>query len=81
MKKEVRDLIKGAAKSGWKNLGMDGQGHFKLQHSDTRETVRVPYSASDWRSLKNVQAELRRRARSDHQEGRRARPESPLRTG
>lgn len=55
-----RNLLKSAHQLGFDFLEFDGNGHPKLKHRDTGDTVTVAYTPSDWRSHKNSIALLER---------------------
>lgn len=56
--KEVRQLLRKAKKQGW-DVSKRKSNHLLLESPDGA-TVMVPCSPSDWRSMKNCEAELKR---------------------
>ena len=55
--RQLRDL---ATAYGWRVLHTRS-GHFKLVHPDTGARVYAPGSPSDWRALRNLRSDLRRK--------------------
>jgi len=65
MKSYRKDLLQWARHHGWKVSQTRG-GHYCLVHQDgTSGPVYAPASASDWRSLRNTIAMLRRAEAND----------------
>lgn len=63
MHKDYRQLVKKAQKQGWKLVKEKGKGqngHPRLVPPDGGDYIVIPSSPSDWRSVKNTRAELRR---------------------
>ena len=59
MKREVREVVEWAQQYGWKFYGeCDGSEHWIIHYGD--ETVRLPATPSDFRSLMNAKAAIRR---------------------
>jgi hypothetical protein len=62
----VRDLLRGGR---WEVAPSGRTGHLKLRHCATGRTLPVQGSPSDWRSLRNLRAQVRRieqRIMDDH---------------
>lgn len=59
MKREVREIVEWAQRYGWTFDGeCDGSEHWILRYGD--ESVRLPATPSDYRSLANCKAKIRR---------------------
>jgi hypothetical protein len=58
MKREVIELLREAEEHGWR-VRLTKRGHWRLQHP-TGGLVFAPSTPSDWRSVKNTAAHLRR---------------------
>jgi len=59
MKREVREVVEWAQRYGWTFDGeCDGSEHWILRYGD--ENVRLPATPSDYRSLANCKAKIRR---------------------
>lgn len=56
--KDLRRAVRAALDAGW--VIRPGTRHAVLLSPDGRTTVGVPSSPSDWRSIRNTLAELRR---------------------
>ena len=56
--RELRPLVKAARNAGW-DVSRTSGGHVRFDPPNGRP-VFGPWSASDWRSLKNLRAQLRR---------------------
>jgi predicted RNA binding protein YcfA (HicA-like mRNA interferase family) len=61
--KEMRQLIKRAEKEGWA-AEQTKKGHWRLTHPKAAYHVIAPGTPSDYRSVKNTEAELRRAMRT-----------------
>lgn len=57
--REVKELLRALLEQGWKHEGTSGSGHVKVR-SPEGQAAFLPSSPSDWRSLKNKVAVLRR---------------------
>lgn len=60
MQKELRQLLREARRQGWR-VERTKKGHYKLWPPDGGPPEILPGTPSDWRSLKNAIARLRRR--------------------
>ena len=57
----LRELRKLAKTHGFRvRLKMTGSGHYQLVHKRLGKKVTAPRSVSDWRGMKNLEAQLRR---------------------
>lgn len=61
MRKAVKELIDWAERIGFINEGLDGNGHYKLRHSNGF-TYSVGATPSDHRAQLNAKSDLRRLA-------------------
>ncbi len=59
MQKEIREIVEEAQRQGWRVRPLKS-GHVLLLAPDGKSTATLPGTPSDWRSLKNAIAEMRR---------------------
>ena len=59
MNKEIRAIIEEAERQGWRSRPM-ANGHTRLYGPDGRTQITLPGTPSDYRSLKNAIADMRR---------------------
>ena len=57
------EFLRRARRDGWQASPTRG-GHIRLEHPDAAGPVIAPSTPSDWRSLANTQAEMRRQLRA-----------------
>jgi len=62
--KQVIESLRGWMKDGWTATKTNG-GHWRLTHPEVDKPIFCPSTPSDWRSMLNTQALIRRSRRSD----------------
>lgn len=58
MKRETREIVSAAEALGFRFKGYTGSGHCQVEHPNG--VVTFPSTASDWRAVRNITAELER---------------------
>lgn len=60
VRKDLNDLIRRAQGRGWEYLGINGSGHHRLRWPPTGQKITVPRTPSEYRGLRNAEADLKR---------------------
>lgn len=64
MNKEIKQLAREYERKGWNIVRSKGGSHTFWRHPSGQGMVTVPGTPSDWRSIQNTKADLRRLERT-----------------